>query len=490
VTLLCLRDPKCTAVLPWSDKDFGRAPLTKDSKKPLNKAGVAKVYTDEFFMSTRQGGQFMRFRLGHLKPIAFYLDSPEVTNGLQEDASLYVDKIQDSNVSIAGWGAGPVLGRSTLEDTEEMLQNHPLFRSNKIEFIEIRVQQVRLKQGFWKKGEPRPLATHFFVRSRDTAKARKVLNTIYPSKPRADYPGGVQLRFVTNVADPYFPKTPRALKKAERLRAKQEQFQKETESVSTQCIKNLHYCLPSPPNVTLAQVIMNWRSSKDPDKRLFLHVEQTYEETVLLFHSTVSDEASQLVPFLPIILEQEYGPRAWNWFDKSAKDFLGGYEYDLETHRVIMKEEDINAGVDDNWEQGMGDDFEDDLSEDDNEGAGVFIDIGNIVIDATDRTRILDDESVATMKSSAEALRKIPTGWESEEEKSVQDMKETPEISKEPSTPSTFKEPSTPSTLSTTPSAFDVERMSHDQLERFMSQAAAKLKSTTAAPSKEDGGNK
>ena len=82
-------------------------------------------------------------------------------------------------------------------------------------------------------------------------------------------------------------------------------------------------------------------------KHLFLHVvEQTYEETTLYFHSMVEEEAGQLVPFLLIILEQEYGPRAWNWFDKSAKDFLGGYEYDLENHRVIMKEEDTNAGVD------------------------------------------------------------------------------------------------------------------------------------------------
>ena len=234
-----------------------------------------------------------------------------------------------------------------------MLKQHPLFLSNKIDYLEIRIQQVRLKQGIWIKGEPRPLATHFFVRSKDTAKARKVLNTIYPSQPRSDYPGGVQWQFVTNVADPYFPKTARSMKKAERLRAKQEQFQKETDSVSAQCIKNLHYRLPISPYVTLAQVIMNWRSWAEPEKRLFLHVEQSYTDTTLFFHSSVADEASQLVPFLPIVLEQEYGPRAWNWFDKSVMDFLGGYEYDLDTHQVIMKEEDINSGVDEHWDQGM-----------------------------------------------------------------------------------------------------------------------------------------
>jgi hypothetical protein len=41
-----------------------------------------------------------------------------------------------------------------------------------------------------------------------------------------------------------------------------------------------------------------------------------------------TEEASQLVPFLPIILEQEYGPRAWNWFDVRAKDYLAEGVYD------------------------------------------------------------------------------------------------------------------------------------------------------------------
>ena len=129
----------------------------------MTKDGVAKVYTDKFFLSTRQGSQFLRFRLGHTKPIEFYLDSDEVAKGLTEDSSLHVDKIQDSHVSIAGWGAGSVVGRGTMDDTEEMLRNHPLFTSNQIKYIELRVQQVRLKHGSWIKGEPPLLAIHFFV---------------------------------------------------------------------------------------------------------------------------------------------------------------------------------------------------------------------------------------------------------------------------------------------------------------------------------------
>jgi hypothetical protein len=115
------------------------------------------------------------------------------------------------------------------------------------------------------------------------------------------------------------------MKKAERLHAKQDdQFTKETDYVSTQCIKNRHDRLPITPHVTLARVLMNWRLAKEPGTWFFLHVEQSYEETTLYFHSTIGDKVSQLVHFKPIIMDFEYGPRAWNGFDKSAKDFLGG----------------------------------------------------------------------------------------------------------------------------------------------------------------------
>ena len=323
------------------------------------------------------------------------------------------------------------------------------------------------------------MAIHFFVRSRDTAKARKVLNAIYPSKPRKDYPGGVQWRFVTNVADPYFPKTPKSMKKAERLRAKQEQFNREIDSVSTQNIKNLHHCLEVAPYVTLAQVLMNWRSAKDPEKRLYLHVEQTYEETKLFYHSSVAEEASQLAPFLPIILEQEYGPRAWNWFDDRAKDYLGGYEYDLDQHKIIMRDEDINEDVDNNWDQSVGDNVDlGDLTDEDDDEDGLVIDIGLIVLDAkNNRQRILDDESVASMKSTAEAMMRTPRGWAGSEDNEVKDasMKEAETVST-----------STPSTLST--QGFNVNAMTQEDLEKFMQQAAEKLKLTKIASPRADTG--
>ena len=100
------------------------------------------------------------------------------------------------------------------------------------------------------------------------------------------------------------------MKKAESLRAKQEQLQKDIVLVGTPNIRNLHHCLEVSPYVTLAQVLMNWRSAKEPEKLLFLHVEQDYDQTQIFFHVRFDTKARQLIPLLPLILEQQYGPRA------------------------------------------------------------------------------------------------------------------------------------------------------------------------------------
>jgi hypothetical protein len=48
-----------------------------------------------------------------------------------------MDKSQDSNVRITGWGVDPVVRRNTMDDIKEMLKNHPLMKANKINYIEI-----------------------------------------------------------------------------------------------------------------------------------------------------------------------------------------------------------------------------------------------------------------------------------------------------------------------------------------------------------------
>jgi hypothetical protein len=224
---------------------------------------------------------------------------------------------------------------------------------------------------------------------------------------------------------------------------------------------------------------MNWRSAKEPGKRLFLHVEQSWDQTELYYHHSMEAEAEQVVPLLPLVLEQEYGPRAWNWFNDNAKDFLGGYEYNMDSQQVTLKDEDINAAVDQEWEQSMGEEYNGEISDDDDGDNAYVIDIGHIVLDSTDRQRILDDESVGTMKSTAEAIMQTPPGWEDDDDdSSVKDM--------------TMKKgdgsTSTPSTL--TSSTLSVENMTPQQLQALVKQASDKLNTIQLASPQEGGETK
>ena len=77
------------------------------------------------------------------------------------------------------------------------------------------------------------------------------------------------------------------------------------------------------------------------------------------------------------------------------------------------------------------------------------------------------------MKSTAEALMKTPHGWQDPEPATTNDTTMKNSDMKEAETVST----STPSTLST--QEFDINKMTQDELENFMRQAAEHLKNAT-----------
>jgi hypothetical protein len=88
----------------------------------------------------------------------------------------------------------------------------------------------------------------------------------------------------------------------------------------------------------------------------------------------------------------------------------------------------------------------------------------------------MDDESIASMKLTAEALMKVPLGWKDSDPVTPAkdaDMKETETVST-----------ATPSTLST--HEFDIETMPQNDLEKFMRQAAEKLKNATPTKGSDD----
>jgi hypothetical protein len=121
----------------------------------------------------------------------------------------------------------------------------------------------------------------------------------------------------------------------------------------------------------------------------------------------------------------------------------------------------------------MGDEYNGDISDDESETAYI-IDIGNIILNAKDQNRILDNGSVGTMKSTAEALMKTPQGWE--------DDNDFPENE----TDTTMKEDdiSTPASTLTSTNELSVEQMTPQELEELVSKALEQLKLVQLASDK------
>jgi hypothetical protein len=113
----------------------------------------------------------------------------------------------------------------------------------------------------------------------------------------------------------------------------------------------------------------------------------------------------------------------------------------------------------------MGDEYNGEISDDESETTYI-IDIGNIILNAKDQNRILDDGSVGTMKSTAEALMKTPRGWEDDSDFPGNE------------TDTTMKEDDigTPSSTITSTNELSVEQMTPQQLEELVSKASEQLK--------------
>jgi hypothetical protein len=147
-------------------------------------------------------------------------------------------------------------------------------------------------------------AVHAVCSIEDSGKVRDILKRIYRSKPRKDYPEGVQWRAIENTADPDFPAPPLARMIAERMKYKQANFLRGVRRTTYNHTSNLHARLDTFPHQVLARIMYNWRSSKNLDRRLFFLVEQEYEGAPVQFSysADLEDEVDAILPVLPLVI--------------------------------------------------------------------------------------------------------------------------------------------------------------------------------------------
>jgi hypothetical protein len=260
--------------------------------------------------------------------------------------------VQAFDICIAGWGLGSH-NSMVPRDLEEALRLNPVI--NKLQ-IEVRWKDIKLGPGgprIARKDQVKALT--FFTEFVNVAEMRLELYKIYSSSNTDGFPLGKQLKYVPALEDYRYPATAKTYKNVCRLMAKQEEFLSNTVPVAEMHIKDIDFVVPD-LGFPLREVLMAFRSSVDPDKALFISVDEQIwkSETTFLVHKDSLAEALQVIPYLCIILEAKFGPKIWDWFRDSAKHNLKTYYFD-HIHQCIKNSDD------EKWEDLSDDD--DDLPE-------------------------------------------------------------------------------------------------------------------------------
>jgi hypothetical protein len=168
--------------------------------------------------------------------------------------------------------------------------------------------------------------------------------------------------------------------------------------------KNIHSTIAHPQEPILCQLLYNWRSADDPTQRLFVMVEQDFEEgpTKFSYLTSLQDEVGSILLVLPLILIGRLDPAAAAWFLPFHTLGTDGYRYDARTDRVVPI--DAISTLTDiyrHWEQSdEGFTGHTDIAAYDDDSYQDFaIDIGDFAMDQPSRSRILGDDtaSVATL---------------------------------------------------------------------------------------------
>jgi hypothetical protein len=300
----------------WND--MNAIPLKKTSTLPTNK-NAAATYINGTFLQQGQCA-WVRILMGHNKNAESFSD-PTVKDWFRDkDMDFYKEKLQAKVTCKAGWllgSNGSCLNPRDLETALEMvpkLQGIP---------IEIRMEAIRLIKG----KQTGVKAAHVLTPWDKALKCRIALNMIYSKRSKNGYPLSKDMRFIPNIMDTRFITTYKTKMQVKKSISKQQFFlDKKTQSATSYTIIGLDYVEPFIGS-SLRKILMGLRSNSDPDKNLFMNVdERMFTSTVtFLFHEESTQEAMTAIPALPVILEAKLGPRIWNWFSNETKALSTGY---------------------------------------------------------------------------------------------------------------------------------------------------------------------
>ena len=105
--------------------------------------------------------------------------------------------------------------------------------------------------------------------------------------------------------------------------------------------------------VTLRQVILGIKTKVNWTWPLFLSVDLSWNggDISAVFHRDNETEATTMLSYLPVFLEEKYGEQIWKWFSIECRDELSAFKWDPEK-KCVVETADAEAGYLDSFHGG------------------------------------------------------------------------------------------------------------------------------------------
>ena len=318
-------DPK-GLLYPWVDRP-GLNPI----KAPFNitSKDLMATYVDKIWIE-KGSHAYIRIIMAHDAKSDIFADE-SLTQALRtKGATCYVDNIQAHSTICIGWLLGAYVKTFHSQEYLQSLKDHE--EINKMD-VDIRIQNFKLHTH--EKYPENHKVVMIFTSKQNKIKVKKALNNIYGSKNTGGLPLGKQLRFIPYTAN-FESSTATFTLKQKVLKAffLQKKFSMYMRSFESDKIVGLDYFIAHGINATLREVLMTMKES-DWETKLFTSVDSRWNGNVAFtYHQDLASEVNAIAPFIHIILQEKYGPRAADWFSDQANQETEGLRWDPEAGMI------------------------------------------------------------------------------------------------------------------------------------------------------------
>lgn len=397
-------------IYPWIDSAGSTKPLKKGGKLPTHRDGL-KVYADNIYLAQYKS-PWLKLRIGHTKNDEVFEDENFRASLIRNDMNFYKEKLQTKFTCRTGWLLGSHAVAFNARNLEAAIEQLSEFKNIS---IECRMEPIRTARASAQKKTSKPSldeaakptrAAHIWTSWEQSSACRKALSDLYSNRNNEGFPLGIQARFVPYTMDSRFITTPKTAQNVERMKSKQKRFNDKTRTARNFTIIGLDYMSPD-LGVTLREVIMGLRSSSQPERNLFVAVDQmsNYASVILAFHEDLEQEALTAIPALPIILQAKFGSHVWTWFNEDAKDYAAGYIWD-KVRGLISTDDERTDAILAEWDSDD-DDLDDEGIEDTEPLQRTEIATFDIVLATPGRNQYNDNYSVGTFKTACDPKSKL-----------------------------------------------------------------------------------